>query len=497
MAATRFPLTLDLADETATTRFAEDIAACLAPGDVIALSGGLGVGKTTFARALIRALADDAELEVPSPTFTLAQSYASGPVPVTHFDLYRLSSPEELDELGLEEALATGAALIEWPERAEDELPPTRLTIAFAIAGDGRAATLSGSGDWQRRIAHSRHVRAFLDTTGFSGAARRYLQGDASSRTYERIRAGDRHAVLMDWPPAEAPAAGDRRGAYRARDVRAFVAVDEALRDAGLSAPAVLGADLDGGLLVLEDLGSTGIAVDGEPVAERYHAAIGVLATIHGEARPDTLPAPDGGTHRLPAYSADALAAELDLFLDWYVPHVTGAPAADAARQDFAALWADLTGQLAAAETSWVLLDYHSPNLLWLADRAGLARVGILDFQDMLTGPVAYDVVSLCQDARVTVPPALESSLVAAYVALRQADKGRFDDEAFAAVYAILGAQRATKILGAFARLADHTGKPRYLQHIPRLREYLKRSLAHPALTGYAQWYRRHLPPSA
>ena len=159
-------------------------------------------------------------------------------------------------------------------------------------------------------------------------------------------------------------------------------------------------------------------------------------------------------------------------------------------------IWREITAGLATVEQSWVLLDFHSPNLLWLAGRSGLKRLGILDFQDMLTGPAAYDVASLCQDARVTVPPALETALVEAYVGLRRAGDPGFDSQAFATAYAILAVQRATKILGAFARL-DALGKPRYLRHIPRLREYLNRSLAHPALSRYAHWYRRVLPPSA
>ena len=143
----------------------------------------------------------------------------------------------------------------------------------------------------------------------------------------------------------------------------------------------------------------------------------------------------------------------------------------------------------------WVLLDFHSPNLIWLAERAGIARLGIIDFQDLMAGPSAYDVASLCQDARATVPPELEAELRGLYVARRREADPAFDAEAFAEAYAILAAQRATKILGVFARLADHAGKPGYLKHIPRLREYLERSLAHPALNRYALWYRTHLPP--
>ncbi|MEM7290979.1 MAG: tRNA (adenosine(37)-N6)-threonylcarbamoyltransferase complex ATPase subunit type 1 TsaE, partial [Pseudomonadota bacterium] len=119
-------------DEDALQRFAADFAKALKPGDCIALIGDLGAGKTTFARSVIRAAADDfsENLDVPSPTFTLVQLYET-PVPIAHLDLYRISDPLELDDLGLGSALQSGAALIEWPERAEGNLPDNLITIAF------------------------------------------------------------------------------------------------------------------------------------------------------------------------------------------------------------------------------------------------------------------------------------------------------------------------------------------------------------------------------
>ena len=490
-----FHLTIALADEAATARLAEDVATCLAPGDVVTLSGGLGVGKTTFARALIRALADDPDLDVPSPTFTLAQSYVLARVPVTHFDLYRLGSPDELDEIGLDESLVFGAALIEWPERAEARLPAERLDIAFAIAGDGRTATLSGGGGWEQRIRRSLAVRAFLDGAGWDDAARRHLQGDASTRVWERIGANDRSAVLMDWPPREAPA-DDRRQAFRARDARAFVAVDMALSDAGFSAPQIVARDLDAGFVLMEDFGAEGVLdPDGAPDPERYRVVIDLLAAVHAAPRPDTLPLPDGTIHRLPRLSAEALAADIAFFADWYLPHVDAQPDASALA-DFHAIWDGLFARLAGAEQSWVLFDVQSPNLFWLPDREGVARIGLIDFQDMFVGPAAYDVASICQDMRASVSAALEAALRDRYVAIRRAAEPRFDADAFATAYAILSAARALKSLGVFARLVDRFGKRQYLRHMPRVREYLERSLAHPALSGYADWHRQHLPPA-
>ena len=155
------PLVLTLADEAATLRLAEALATRLASGDVIALEGDLGAGKTTLARALIRAVAGDPALEVPSPTFTIVQTYP-GRVPIAHFDLYRLGSPDELDEIGFDEAVADGAVLIEWPERGGNRIPSSALTIRLEIAGEGRRAALSGGGgralpvspgSWRRRAS--------------------------------------------------------------------------------------------------------------------------------------------------------------------------------------------------------------------------------------------------------------------------------------------------------------------------------------------------------
>jgi aminoglycoside/choline kinase family phosphotransferase len=160
----------------------------------------------------------------------------------------------------------------------------------------------------------------------------------------------------------------------------------------------------------------------------------------------------------------------------------------------FLAIWRELLQPILAEPTTWTLRDYHSPNLHWLADRQGLARIGLIDFQDAVIGPPAYDVVSLLQDARVDVPEDLEMRLAALYMRRRTAADPAFDAQRFAAAYAAMGAQRSTKILGLFARLDKRDGKPDYLRHLPRIERYLKRNLAHPLLRPLALWYQNHLP---
>ena len=488
-------LTLLLTDEAATLGFAEDVAAILGFGDVIGLCGGLGAGKTTFARGLIRALADDDALEVPSPTFTLVQTYATSRLTIAHFDLYRLGSADEVTEIGLADALAEGAALIEWPEHGEGRLPEDRLDIHFEIAGDGRRAVIAGSDMWRRRIERTQAARALIESAGFSGATRRFLQGDGSTRRYERVVAGGQSTVLMDWPKPARPPVRDSRAAFRAQDVGAFLAVDAALLAIGLSAPQIIAADRQAGLLLMEDFGAQGIVVDGAPDAERFAAAIDVLAAIHAEPRVSVLPMPGGGEHRLLPLLGKALEADLVFFADWYVPHALGHPLDRSAAESFAAIWAALFGRLASAVQSWVLFDMQSPNLFWLGSRSGTARIGLIDFQDMFVGPAAYDVATLCQDARITVSRELEAALRQRYVAGRRRDDPAFDVEGFLGAYAILAAARTLKNLGFFARQADHLGKTQYLQHLPRMDDYLARNLAHPVLSDLALWYERHLPP--
>ncbi len=486
-----------LPDEAATMLLGQDLAVALRPGDVLALSGDLGAGKSTLARALIRANAGDPALEVPSPTFTLVQSYA-GRVPVSHFDLYRLGSPSELDELGFEESLGEGAAVIEWPEKAGDRLPAAAITVSLMQEGDGRHAILAGRGSAMDRIDRSLAIRDFLAGAGSAEAERIPFPGDASARAYETIEMpGVQPKILMNAPPLVlGPPVKDGKPyavlAHTAQTVAAFVAISRALRDRGFAAPQIHAADLDRGFVLLEHLGS-GHFLDpqGRPLGERYAAASEVLAEIHQRDWPARLEVVPGVFHEVPPFDRDALMIEVDLLLDWYVPWKTGATADSSLRGQFADAWNEVFDRLGLAEKSIVLRDIHSPNLIWREDRSGIERIGLLDFQDAMIGAAAYDVASLAMDARVTIPDAVEKLTVDAYIAARR-KSGAFDEASFHEAYAIAAAQRNTKILGIFVRLNERDGKPAYLAHLPRIRQYLRRALRHPALAPVAALYDAH-----
>ena len=492
---TAAPMRVELADLAATALFAEDVALALKPGDCLCLSGDLGAGKSTFARALIRAIADDPELEAPSPTFTLVQLYQLR-LPVAHLDLYRIGSPDELDELGLDDALAEGAALIEWPEKALERLPVDRVMMRFDGIGNSRSLTIEASETFIIRLDRSRAARKFLERQ-FSGAvARRFLQGDASTRSYEIIRSEKREPVILmnaqrqpDGPPVR-DGLPYSRIAHLAEDVVPFVAIARWLRAEGFAAPEILGEDLDQGFLLVENLGTEGILdKDGKPDPERYEVAIDCLAALHGKDLPGALPAGDR-VHHVPAYDARAMQIEVELLTDWYLPWLRGAAAvADEERARYLELWQALFAHLQSAEKSLVLRDYHSPNLIWRDDRSGLDRLGIIDFQDAMIGPLAYDVASLCQDARVTVDQALAGRLLDRYVAARLRANPLFDEAGFREAYAIMAAQRAAKILGIFVRLKQRDGKSGYLRHLPRIEAYIAASLAHPVLQPLRFWF--------
>ncbi|HZS65388.1 MAG TPA: tRNA (adenosine(37)-N6)-threonylcarbamoyltransferase complex ATPase subunit type 1 TsaE [Xanthobacteraceae bacterium] len=495
---------LTLADEAAMHRFMRDIAIALQPGDLITLSGDLGAGKTTFARALIRHLAGDETIEVPSPTFTLMQTYELAQLPIIHADLYRIAGSAELAELGFDDLPENAIVLLEWPDRAAGFLPPDRLDIAFTLAPqlgeECRNVRVTGYGAFAARAERIAAVRKFLDESGFGAAERRRLQGDASTRSYERLVLNDQGYILMNAPRrSDGPPVRDGKPysaiAHLAEDVTPFVAMAAGLRSLGLSAPGIYFADNEKGLLILEDLGDERI-VEGEPPApieERYQTAVDLLAALHAQTLPQTLPVSPRVDYRLPRYDIGALLIEVELLADWYLPRLN-APLSPLRREAFVGLWRTALQPALDAPRTWVLRDFHSPNLLWLPEREGIGRIGLLDFQDAVLGPAAYDLASLLQDARVDVPEALEIAMLGRYARQRRRSDPSFDTAQFVKIYAIMAAQRATKILGIFARLDRRDGKPQYLRHMPRLWNYLQRSLAHPSLASLKAWYGAYVP---
>jgi tRNA threonylcarbamoyl adenosine modification protein YjeE len=493
-------LTCRFDSAAALEAFAAELSLFARPGMVLLLKGDLGTGKSTFARAFIRALAHGAEFDVPSPTFTLVQTYDETRVPVAHADLYRIGSAQELEELGFDELIRTHVLAVEWPEKMLDENHPDRLLIELSGSGSHRDAVVTAQGAWEQALARNAVINLFLATTRWANAERRFLEGDASFRRYETLHLGREVAILMDMParPDGPPVKYGKPYsaiAHLAEDIRAVIAINAVLCERGYSAPKTEAYDLAQGFAVLEDLGRHvygGMMREGRDMAEPMSAAVAVLADMASREWPREVPL-DGQTYRVPPYDVEAQLIEVDLLPSWFWPHLNGVPIPAAALAEFEALWMELLPLTQAGRRVWALRDYHSPNLLWLPERKGLERVGIIDTQDALMGHPAYDLASMLQDARVDIDFGVADALYEQYCELRK-DDPTFDRAEFDVAYAILGAQRATKILGIFARLSKRDGKHGYLRHIPRGSRYLERNLAHPRLAHLKRWFDTHLP---
>jgi len=316
-------------------------------------------------------------------------------------------------------------------------------------------------------------IDAFLARAGWEAAERRALPSDASFRRYLRLRRGDgARALLMDAPPGQ-------------EDVRPYVTVARALAAMGLSAPAILSVDEPGGFVLIEDFGDatfTRMLEAGAEPRPLYALAVDVLVHLHS--------APGATQTPVPPYDEAALLQEAVLLPDWYLPALTGAPTAAAARERYLDAWRTVLRALPPVRESLVLRDYHVDNLMMLEGREGVAACGLLDFQDAVVGPCPYDLVSLLEDARRDVPAALARAMRTRYAERLPGVAGA----SFERWYTVLGVQRHCKVAGIFVRLCVRDGKPVYLPHIPRVMRLLARGLRHADLAPVAHWFAEHLP---
>jgi aminoglycoside/choline kinase family phosphotransferase len=304
----------------------------------------------------------------------------------------------------------------------------------------------------------------FLTRAGWTNFEILPLAGDASFRRYFRVVAPDRRAVLMDAPAPH-------------EDPRPFLTVAEHLVGLGFSAPRTLAADLEHGLVLLEDFGDARMreVLDAAPEAELriYSDAVDLLVQLHKHRAAE-----------LPPYDEKEYLREACLLTEWYAP----ALGLDVDAEGYRTAWSEALAPLLHDQSVTVLRDYHAENIMLIDGRNGVDGLGLLDFQDALAGHPAYDLVSLLQDARRDVPEALEADMLKRYIEEAQ-PAADFTD-----AYWLLGAQRNAKIFGIFTRLWKRDGKPRYLSYLPRVWGYLERDLAQPALAPIRAWFDANIP---
>jgi aminoglycoside/choline kinase family phosphotransferase len=323
------------------------------------------------------------------------------------------------------------------------------------------------------RAARDAQIVRFLGAIGWGEARRATLAEDASFRRYERVTKSGTRAVLMDAPPPQ-------------EDVRPFSLLARHLVGLGLSAPRVMAEDAEAGFLLIEDLGDetyTRMLANGGDARSLYALAVDVLVHLHRVSPEDAIPS------GLPRYDEGKLLEEVCLMTDWYLPAMTGRATPPEIRAAYVAAWRAVLPVVLEQPRALVLRDFHVDNLMWLADREGVARCGLLDFQDALDGAAAYDLMSLLEDARRDVDAGLQAEMKARY----RAGIGRLGPW-FERAYTVLAAQRHAKVIGIFTRLCVRDGKPIYLKHIPRVWRLLEVALSDSALQPVAGWFSHHIP---
>lgn len=320
----------------------------------------------------------------------------------------------------------------------------------------------------------SQQIDEFLAAAGWGDAKRAPLAGDASFRRYERITGIDQRAVLMDAPPVH-------------EDIRPFMNIGNTLLASAMSAPRMLASDVENGFLLLEDLGddlySRWLKRSPADEQELYFAAAEVLAQLYSIGQTQHYSS-------IPPYNDALLMREVMLLPEWLLPAVMDEKKAQTLAEEFRALWKNLLTRMPLHNPVLVMRDYHADNLLWLPERNGIARVGLLDFQDAVIGSPAYDMVSFLEDARRDVSDQTVQATLDHYLSLTGLER-----QSFMASYALLGAQRNCKIIGIFVRLAVRDGKPNYLSFLPRVWAHLARDLSHPLLSELKSWLDVNVPP--
>ena len=480
-----FMYSQNLPDPQATDALAERLAPHLMPGDVLALTGYLGAGKSHFARALIRALGSK-QKHLPSPTFTLVQTYDDTRLPVAHADFYRLGDPSEVDELNLSAFVEHGIACIEWADNAPHICPERTLWVHledFTEGGhNGRAITFKSEDEgWQRRFGFftpelqrpvtERGRHNFIEqVTGKKGLVITPVSADASFRSYWRVWLGEDSRILMDAPPPM-------------ENLGRFVFIGKYLTGIGVHAPRVFEADLEKGYALLEDFGKETVfdkIAQGADGLGYYEAAIDVLVHVAKKQKAD-----------IPEQPLGQWLDEACLFTDWFLPQATGRATHTADRRQYRKHVTDIFEAMPQVPKTTMHKDYHCQNLMALAEGEGISSLGILDFQDARIGPVSYDLASLLYDVRFNVPAHYHGILIQRFA---EGFEGIDATDLHLAVK-MIAFLNLLRISGVFTRLAYRDGKKSYLEHMPLLWAHLETLLeTTPELETLGAFINKHLP---
>lgn len=482
-----------LASAQDTEQLAQKLAKFSVAGDRFYLNGTLGAGKTTFSRAFVQAMGSK-NSHVPSPTFTLVQTYDDTRLPIAHVDCYRIEDAAlELDALNLKPFFKDGVTLLEWADKVHGYLPkvegteapisefdiPDALDIHIATTDDGkRDVELVASGSWVFRLTRigefdtgeekgeegdRLNEQEYLSKNGCRGHVLKPLFQDCSLRTYARMQTGEGSRVLMNAPPG-------------LEDLETFARHARELRMQGVHTPDMYHVDLKNGYAQIEDFGDTVMhdaLKNGADIEEWFDKAFDLLLAFQGT----TLAG-------IPDYTVDTVFAEASRFTDWYLPYARGHATPTGARREWRAVWHDVYGAIEKMPRVPVHWDYHVGNMMCLKD----GSLGLIDFQDVRMGSCAFDLACLLED-RFTVSKPLKQKYMtqmAAHYNLSFAD--------FEAAYVLGGLHRMFKVTGLLVRLKERDGRADALDRMGEVWQTIARLCEHPAAAPIQDYLNRMYP---
>ncbi|MDG2187302.1 MAG: tRNA (adenosine(37)-N6)-threonylcarbamoyltransferase complex ATPase subunit type 1 TsaE [Hyphomicrobiales bacterium] len=463
---------------------AKTISSNLEKGDIIALIGEIGSGKTTLSKFLINQLTSIEINQINSPTFNLYQSYNKNNVLVNHYDFYRIEKYQDLDEIDLEDSYKNGITIIEWADKYINALTQDYIEIHLTEKLSYREYKITPKGKLRKRIKNINSLDNFLKKTNLKINKLEDIYGDASKRKYCRLHLEDKTLILMDSSQEKKKINPTKLST----SISDYIHICKYLEKINIRVPELFYTDIKREYLIEEDFGDLKYShiISKENFKELYQPAIDTLLHISEIHHPNNLEV-NGKTYDIPEYDKKIYLNEVEIFIKFYWPFIKGTICTSAIEKEFMDIWNELLIKI-SSDKSLVLRDFHSPNLMLLKDEENHKKCGVIDFQDALLGHPIYDLVSLCQDARITISEEEETFLIETYKSKFNFNNYQFDRSNFIDHYCILGTQRSMKILGIFARLSILDSRNDYLVHMPRVINYIKRNMQNSNLSDLSKW---------
>lgn len=465
-------------------KLAKELAPLLNVGGVMTLNGQIGAGKTTLAKLIIQQLTQTPLEDIVSPTFNLYHTYNKGSLEIAHYDFYRIESEMELHEIDLNESFTDKICIIEWADKFKDLLPKDRIEIFINHTKNKRVYRINPLGKFREVVSNRARIENFLVGLDINFTELQRLPGDASKRNYYRVMSSDNTMILMD--ATQESDIKSKTGLNNGIDD--FIKIQEYLDSIEVRVPKLIVRNKIDSIILEEDLGEYAYTdmLTKENYQKLYNPAIKTLIHISNINHPKNI-STSSRPHYLKEFDLDIYLNEAETFIDYYWPFIHGKQCNADKKREFTHIMAEVYSNLTNDKTL-MLRDFHSPNLLFLENENGFRKCAVIDFQDALFGHPLYDLVSLTNDARITIDEYQEKYLIGLYKKDFPFKNFQFDDSSFMQQYHILGVQRSIKILGIFARLAILETNQNYLVHMPRVICYIKRIMQSGSVQTLACW---------